>query len=118
MRLRSPANSTRGNGLAIPAMRCSRSATPSTELPGSPLRSTPTEVNFEVLRIASDLPTSAPETTVEDDLDRILDLAGLRGRQREIVVCRLGWDGEGGATLEAAANGELTRERVRQLEAR
>jgi hypothetical protein len=65
-----------------------------------------------------ELAASAPATTVEDELSRILDEAGLNGRQQEIIARRLGWDGNGGMTLEAAANGELTRERVRQLEER
>jgi hypothetical protein len=60
----------------------------------------------------------APARTVEDDLSRILDEAGLNSRQRQIIARRLGWDGNGGMTLEAAANGEMTRERVRQLEER
>jgi hypothetical protein len=72
----------------------------------------------DVLRIARDLGASAAATTVEDDLGRILDDAALNSRQRQAVARRLGWDGEGGMTLEAAANGELTRERVRQLEER
>jgi hypothetical protein len=65
-----------------------------------------------------ELATSAPATTVEDELSRILDAAGLNVRQRKIIARRLGWDGNGGMTLEAAANGEVTRERVRQLEER
>jgi hypothetical protein len=60
---------------------------------------------------------SAP-ATVEDELSQILDEAGLNGRRRQIIARRLGWDGDGGMTLEAAANGEVTRERVRQLEER
>jgi hypothetical protein len=59
---------------------------------------------------------SARAKTVEDELSRILDEAGLNGRQQQIIFRRLGWDGNGGMTLEAAANGEVTRERVRQLE--
>lgn len=72
----------------------------------------------DVLRMAKELAASAPATTVEDDLGRILDEAELNARQRQVVARRLGWDGEGGMTLEAAANGELSRERVRQLEER
>jgi hypothetical protein len=72
----------------------------------------------EVLRMARELAASAPGTTVEDELSRILDEAQLNGRQRQIIGRRLGWDGNGGMTLEAAANGEVTRERVRQLEER
>jgi hypothetical protein len=60
----------------------------------------------------------APAKTVEDDLSQILDEAGLNDRQRQIIARRLGWDGNGGMTLEAAADGEMTRERVRQLEER
>jgi hypothetical protein len=60
----------------------------------------------------------ASAMTVEDELSQILDQAGLNGRQRQIIARRLGWDGNGGMTLEAAANGEVTRERVRQLEER
>jgi hypothetical protein len=79
----------------------------------------PERVHYaEVLRIARELAASAPATTVEDELSQILDEAGLNGRQRQIIARRLGWDGNGGMTLEAAANGEVTRERVRQLEER
>jgi hypothetical protein len=66
--------------------------------------------------MATELAPRGPATTVEADLERILDHAELRGRQRQVVARRLGWDGEGGMTLEAAANGQMTRERVRQLE--
>lgn len=55
---------------------------------------------------------------IEDEVGRILGEASLNARQREVLARRLGWDGEGGTTLEAAAGGELTRERVRQLEER
>jgi hypothetical protein len=72
----------------------------------------------EVLRMARELAAGAPATTVEDELSRILAEAGLNGRQRQIIARRLGWDGNGGMTLEAAASGEMTRERVRQLEER
>jgi hypothetical protein len=63
------------------------------------------------------LPTS-PRRTVEDELGELLAVAGLNTLQRGAVARRLGWDGNGGTTLEAAGNGELTRERVRQLEER
>jgi hypothetical protein len=77
----------------------------------------PERVHYaEVLRMAREFAVTALETTVEDELSHLLEEAGLNGRQRQIVARRLGWDGMGGMTLEAAANGEVTRERVRQLE--
>src|SRR5262249_28306280 len=59
-----------------------------------------------------------PDERIEDEFERLLTQSGILERGRKAVARRLGWDGHGGTTLEAAANGELTRERVRQLETR
>jgi hypothetical protein len=50
--------------------------------------------------------------------DELIDfLASRPERDRRIVARRLGWDGNGGCTLEIAGNENgITRERVRQLE--
>jgi hypothetical protein len=56
---------------------------------------------------------------LEHELGAVLHDAGLAGRQAEAVAARLGWDGNGTATLAAAAvDHGYSRERVRQLEAR
>jgi hypothetical protein len=56
---------------------------------------------------------------LERELSTLLHDVGLAGRQADAVAARLGWDGNGTATLEAAAVGHgYSRERVRQLEAR
>jgi len=56
---------------------------------------------------------------LEHELIALLNDAGLSGRQADAVAARLGWDGSGTATLEAAAvEHGYSRERVRQLEAR
>jgi hypothetical protein len=53
------------------------------------------------------------------ELNVLLTRGGLAGRQLAAVETRLGFDGAGGTTLEAAASRfGYTRERVRQLEAR
>lgn len=53
---------------------------------------------------------------LEEELACELRRAGLDDRQAQAVAMRLGWDGRGGATLEAAGDAVgLTRERVRQL---
>jgi hypothetical protein len=72
----------------------------------------------EALRMAFELEGAMTTTTIEDELGGLLDAAKINGSNREIVARRLGWDGGGGMTLEAAADGKLTRERVRQLEER
>jgi hypothetical protein len=56
---------------------------------------------------------------LERELSALLHDVGLAGRQAGAVAARLGWDGNGTATLEAAAGDYgYSRERVRQLEAR
>lgn len=56
---------------------------------------------------------------LERELAALLHDAGLAGRQADAVAARLGWDGNGTATLEGAAGDHgYSRERVRQLEAR
>lgn len=56
---------------------------------------------------------------LERELSTLLHDVGLAGRQADAVAARLGWDGNGTATLEAAAvDYGYSRERVRQLEAR
>lgn len=56
---------------------------------------------------------------LEHELAELLEDAGLAGRQADAVAVRLGWDGNGTATLEAAASVHgYSRERVRQLEAK
>jgi hypothetical protein len=56
---------------------------------------------------------------LEAELAALLHGAGLAGRQTDAVAARLGWDGNGTATLQAAAVAHgYSRERVRQLEAR
>jgi len=57
-------------------------------------------------------------TTLEGELVDLLRSLGFSSRQSRALAHRLGWDGEGGATLrEAGAANGYTRERVRQLEA-
>jgi hypothetical protein len=56
---------------------------------------------------------------LERELAALLHDVGLAGRQADAVAARLGWDGNGTATLERAAGDHgYSRERVRQLEAR
>ena len=56
---------------------------------------------------------------LERELSTLLHDVGLSDRQADAVAARLGWDGNGTATLEAAAvDYGYSRERVRQLEAR
>ena len=56
---------------------------------------------------------------LEHELSGLLNDVGLSSRQAAAVAARLGWDGSGTATLEAAAlDYGYSRERVRQLEAR
>ena len=56
---------------------------------------------------------------LERELSTLLHDVGLSDRQADAVAARLGWDGNGTATLEAAAGDYgYSRERVRQLEAR
>jgi hypothetical protein len=57
--------------------------------------------------------------TIEEELLRVVQHAGLSVRQGAAVIRRLGWDGRPPATLAvAAAEAGYTRERVRQLERR
>ncbi|HKI90654.1 MAG TPA: hypothetical protein VJ986_00015 [Gaiellaceae bacterium] len=56
-------------------------------------------------------------TTLESELAELLRATGFAPRQARALSARLGWDGNGGTTLAAAAATEgYTRERVRQLE--
>ena len=61
-----------------------------------------------------------PRTSfLEDELFDALRRTGLTERQAQAVAMRLGWDGQGGVTLEAAgAEAGVTRERIRQLASR
>jgi hypothetical protein len=55
--------------------------------------------------------------TLEKELDSFLSWVSVR--DRAIVSRRLGWDGQGGCTLQEAGNAfQMTKERVRQLEQR
>ena len=89
----------------------------------SELREPPAEASLrahyvETLRRARQLAATVTAQPLEEELAEILRLAGLDNRQHQIVARRLGWDGQGGTTLEAAASGSMSRERVRQLEER
>ena len=86
------------------------------ELSDVPLDAPERVHHAEVLRMAEEFAAEVPARSVEDDRSQLLDEAAFSSLQRRVVARRLGWDGDGGMTLEAAANGELTRERVRQLE--
>jgi hypothetical protein len=58
-----------------------------------------------------------PAATLETELDSVLSSLRLDERQSSAVAARLGWDGTGATTLEAAARPlGYSRERVRQLE--
>jgi transcriptional regulator with XRE-family HTH domain len=70
----------------------------------------------EMLRITRERSRTLTPDHVEDELQTLLLRSGISEPGRQILARRLGWDGQGGMTLDAAANGKMTRERVRQLE--
>jgi hypothetical protein len=70
----------------------------------------------ETLRIAHELTRRMPPEDVKSELAAVLRALGMSEENQRMLARRLGWDGKGGTTLEAAAGGRVTRERVRQLE--